>query len=184
MLNRLREALTGARARRERGLDFRERTIRGLQVGVTETKEYGWRGIFAGLEGALDLIAEHDPVWLRRMKGDVAEIRVLRYPLCRAAFLPDTRIMILDSYFVSTFPPAAVASSIVHEATHARLTSGAPAIPYGADPARHERICRRAEIRFGGRLPEAVGAAVIERAAVAEAGSDAEVAPLAHPDPE
>jgi hypothetical protein len=58
-------------------------------------------------------------------------------------------------------PPEAVASTIVHEAEHARLSR----LGYGYTPdlqPRIERICHRAERTFGRLLPD--GAAVIAQA--------------------
>jgi len=69
-----------------------------------------------------------------------------------------------------------IASSIVHEGVHARLRGGGRVIPRDLI-AWEERLCRKAELGFGLRLPD--GAAVVQRARAALAGSDAEVAPLA-----
>jgi hypothetical protein len=165
----------------EAGLDDRlherRRTIHGIPVVARRTREFGWDAIFRGMEAALGMVAAHHPVWLRRMSRDVAEIRVFRHPPCRGAFDPAARVVILDSYFVSTFPVATVASSLVHEATHARIAAAAPHLSYSRDRARHERICRRAEIRFARRLPVEAGREILARAAAALQGSDEEVAP-------
>jgi hypothetical protein len=155
----------------------RRRTIHGISVAAFPTAEQGSDAIFRGMEEALGLVAAHHPVWLRRMARDIEEIRVFRHPPCRGAFDPATRVVILDSYFVCTFPPATVASSLVHEATHARIAAAAPHMPYSRDRAKHERICRRSEVRFARRLPEHEGREILARAGAALEGDDDEVAP-------
>ena len=155
----------------------RQRTIHGISVVAYPTPEHGEEAIFRGMEEALGLVAAHHPIWLRRMRRDITEIRVFRHPPCRGAFDPATRVVILDSYFVCTFPPATVASSFVHEATQARIAAAAPHMPYSRDRAKHERICRRSELRFARRLPGDVGRLILARAGAALEGSDEEVAP-------
>ena len=117
------------------------------------------------LHAALDLIVEHSPIWLQRMKQINNTVHVRRIPGTRA-MLTHNRYTILDPYLLADFPPSQIAASIIHEATHALLRS------YGfshdaAAPAREERACRRSEVRFGTRLLRAgvEGAqAVLERA--------------------
>jgi hypothetical protein len=46
-----------------------------------------------------------------------------------------------------------------------------------SDPAREERLCRRAELAFGLALPPELGAPVVERALASLALDDAGVAP-------
>ena len=46
------------------------------------------------------------------------------------------------------------------------------------EPAREERLCRKAELAFGLALPPELGAPVIERARESLALSDAAVAPV------
>jgi hypothetical protein len=75
---------------------------------------------------------------------------------------------------------APVASSILHEGVHARVHAFRTRVLGGGgppDPAREERLCRRAELAFGRALPEALGAPVVERALATLALADAEVAP-------
>ena len=177
MFASLRRLLAAAEDGLDDRLSRRRRTIRGVSVVARRSPELGWNEIFGGIEAALGLVAAHHPVWLRRMRRDIAEIRVFRHPPCRGAFDPASRVVILDSYFVCTFPPAMVASSLVHEATHARIAAAAPHLPYSRDRAKHERICRRSEIRFARRLPVGMGREALARAGAALEGSDEEVAP-------
>ncbi|HEX8272789.1 MAG TPA: hypothetical protein VF615_09050 [Longimicrobiaceae bacterium] len=128
------------------------------------------------LDAALELIAAHRPVWLARMRRMGTRVLVRRTPGTRAR-LVDGELAILDSYFVSTFLPAQVAASMVHEATHARLRfCGFATEALGL--AREERACRRSELRLGRALLAAGvegAAAVVERAEAALAAPDRDV---------
>ena len=127
------------------------------------------------LETALDLIATHYPIWIERIIKMNASINVRRIPGTRAQ-LSAGRFIILDPYLLNDFAPAQIASSIVHEATHARVF--AAGIRYDPlAPAKEERICRRAELRFGQALqrvgvPDVEG--VIARAATTIRAPDAQ----------
>jgi hypothetical protein len=128
------------------------------------------------LDAALDLIATHSPIWLKRMRRLGNSIDVRRIPGTRA-MLTGGRSTVLDPYLLANFLPAQIASAIVHEATHALMRANDVEYLPSA-PAREERACRRAELRFGQRLAAGgvPGAdAVIERAASALAARDDEV---------
>ena len=117
---------------------------------------------------ALDLIHTHSPTWIRRMREMNNSIHVRRIPGNRAR-LEGGRFTILDPYLLANFPPAQIASSIVHEATHARFRFYDIAYDPKA-PAKEERACRRSEVRLGRRLVAAGvegAAAGLERAASA-----------------
>ena len=143
-----------------------ERAIQGLPVIVTTDGEDADVGFaFARVEQALDLIAKYDPIRLSRMRRDLKFIWVRRHPMCRASHNPTLGACQIDLYnFVVSpeFTAAQIAASIVHEATHARLASAGI---YYSDEAgtRIERICKKAELKFGLRLPRD-GEAVVERA--------------------
>jgi hypothetical protein len=128
------------------------------------------------LYAALDLIATHSPLWITRMKEMDNSINVRRIPGNRAR-LEQNRLTILDPYLLANFAPAQIASSIVHEATHARMRYRGIAYDPKA-PAREERACRRSEVRLGKRLRAAGAegaAAALERAQSALAMRDDEV---------
>ena len=130
------------------------------------------------ITAALELVAQYRPRSLRRMPRDMDLIWVREHTMCRAALYswPDLRACVLDDYFVSTFPEAQVASSIVHEAVHARLRSAG--VPWTSDQqarAREERLCRRAELSFGLAIPN--GGALVERARETLLLDDEAVAP-------
>jgi hypothetical protein len=142
------------------------RKIHGLLVVVTTVgTDVEPELAFRRVREALDLIAAHDPRCLSRMRRDLNVIWVRRHPLCRASHDPLLGACVIDlPNFVASdrFSAAEIAASIVHEATHARLKR-AGVVYSAATAARIERICRKAELRFGRRLPDN-GAAVVERA--------------------
>ena len=127
------------------------------------------------LTAALDLLARYAPRRYRRLRRDIAGFLVQRFA-CRGAFFPDSRECLVELTF--TVNPAhglpEIAASIVHEATHARVArmcrTRAP-----DQPAREERLCRRAELELGLAVPD--GGVVVRRARDSLALGDREVAP-------
>jgi len=76
------------------------------------------------------------------------------------------------------FSDSQVAASFVHEGMHARLDRLAErygVTPFSQARARHERICRRAELDFGRAVPD--GEPVVQRALESMRLADEEVAP-------
>ena len=152
------------------------RRIHGLDVWIVNDGEFATtEELFRRIEAALQLVADHTPWRLRAMRRDFARILLVRQDGVRAMF-DLMRNCSLDTYFVATFAPEQVASSIVHEGVHARLRRGGRQVPRDLI-AWEERLCRKAEVAFGRRIPG--GEAVVLRARAALAGSDAEIAPLA-----
>jgi hypothetical protein len=152
------------------------RRIHGLEVWIVNDGQFATtEELFRRIEAALQLVADHMPWRLRAMRRDFARILLVRQEGVRAMF-DLMRNCSLDTYFVATFAPEQVASSIVHEGVHARLRRGGRQVPRDLI-AWEERLCRKAELAFGRRIPG--GEAVVLRARAALAGSDAEIAPLA-----
>jgi hypothetical protein len=135
--------------------------------------------VIARLERSLSLIAEYVPHDFRHLKRDFAYIVVQRFA-CRGAYIHEQRACLVELTFTVNpdFSDAEVASTILHEAMHARLFAlGFPLEM--ADRARQERFCRRAEIEFGLLAPN--GERVVERAQWTRDLSDEEVAPEIDP---
>ncbi|HEX6040474.1 hypothetical protein [Longimicrobium sp.] len=130
--------------------------------------------MFDKIQDALDLVARVRPWRVPMLRRDFARIVVRQNTGCRAIF-EHAGNCVLDTFFVATFTPAQVASSIVHEGVHARLRHGGRVVPPDL-VAWEERLCRKAELGFGLRVPDA---AVVERARSSLALSDREIAPLA-----
>ncbi|WP_420130596.1 hypothetical protein [Longimicrobium sp.] len=151
------------------------RRIHGIDVWLINDRQFATSDeLFAKIAASLQLVADHAPWRLKAMRRDFARIFMHRQDGVRAMF-DLMRNCSLDTYFVATFAAEQVASSIVHEAVHARLRNGRT-IPRDLI-AWEERLCRKAELAFGLRIPD--GTAVVERARAALALSDHDVAPLA-----
>jgi hypothetical protein len=165
---RLRDALLDAATER--------RLMHGVEVWVMNDHEHAsTEAMFAKVAAALELIASVQPWRLGTMRRDFARIFVRQNTGVRAMF-EHVGNCVLDTFFVANFTPAQVGASIVHESVHARLRRGGRVVPRDLI-AWEERLCRKAELGFGLRVPD--GAAVVERARASLALSDADVAPLA-----
>jgi hypothetical protein len=156
------------------------RTVRGIPITVHNSRpDVDTEAVFARLDEALGLIERHVPHYFRHLRRDFRQILVQRYA-CRGAYLPDQDTCLVELTFSTNpnFSAAQVASTILHEAMHARLHRlGFPlAFP---DRARQERFCRRAELEFGALVPD--GAPILARALESLQGSDTDVAPLIDP---
>jgi hypothetical protein len=150
--------------------------VHGIPVRVINTRtDIDTAQVMQRLTGALDLIATYAPRNFRRMRQDFAGIVIKRFP-CRGAFFHQERECLVELTF--TVNPAhtleEIASSIVHEATHARVARMCGPLAQ-EQRAREERLCRQAELEFGLALPG--GAGVVERARLALRMSDQDVAP-------
>lgn len=158
----------------------RRTVLRGLPVLVLNTRpDIDTAHVLERLDESLALIERHASHHFRRMRRDFARILVERYA-CRGAFFPDTRTCMVELTFTVNpdFSAAQVASTILHEAMHARLHAlGFPLEM--EDRARQERFCRRAEVEFGMVVPG--GEPIVARALAALAQEDEGVAPLVDP---
>jgi hypothetical protein len=155
--------------------------VRGIPVAVTNTLEgtVSTERVFARAEAVLDLVGRHQPWRLAHLRRDLAAIVVERFA-CRGAYFAERRACLLELTFMVNpqFTDAQVAATLVHEGVHARLdrlSARYGVTPFAAAPARHERICRRAELAFGLAVPD--GEAVVERARASLALADRDVAP-------
>jgi hypothetical protein len=168
---RLRRAVAEAQ-----GMETHE--IRGFHVVVENTRpDIETARVLARLDEALGLIERYQPWRLAHLRRDLRRIRVARFP-CRGAYFPLERTCLTELTFLARtdITAAPVASSIVHEGMHARVSEMGVS-PEQRDAAREERLCRRAELEFGLSLPPALGAPVVERAAASLTLADADVAP-------
>jgi len=155
----------------------RTRSVRGVLVDVVNTRpDVDTEQVFARLDEALGIIERHQPWYFRHLVRDFARIAVRRYP-CRGAYFPNERTCLIELTFSvnPAFTAAQVASTIVHEAMHARLDRRGVVFTREI-AARHERFCRRAEVELGMLVPD--GQAIVERALASLAATDEEVAPV------
>jgi len=167
---------------RERPMEPRPQTriIDGIPVHVVNTlDDIDTERVFRRAEAVIARVDHYQPWRLAHIRRDIAGILVQRYP-CRAAFLGDTKLCLLELTFMANeqFSDSQVAASFVHEGMHARLDRLAEkygVTPFVAARARHERICRRAELDWGLAVPD--GEPVVRRALESMALADQEVAP-------
>ncbi len=157
--------------------------VLGLRVVVINTRpDIATSFVLARFTAAISLIEQYQPWRLRHLRRDTDRIRIAAFP-SRGVYFPGERTVVTELSFLAReaeFTPAQVAASILHEGVHARVHEMAVHLGFDLatrDMAREERMCRRAEIAFGRALPEALGAAVVARAAGALALDDTGVAP-------
>ena len=108
------------------------------------------------LEEALRLLATHDPRRFERLKRHTEGVLVFGAAGGLGKWQQATRLVILrETYVTATATtPADVASTLVHEATHAWLDQ--LGFDYREDRRqRIEAICFRSEIAFARKLPAA-----------------------------
>jgi hypothetical protein len=156
------------------------RAIDGIRVDVINTRaDVDTERVFARAQAVIQRVREYQPWRLAHIRRDLAGIVVQRYA-CRGAYFPDSRLCMLELTFMANeqFSDSQVAACLIHEGMHARLDQ--LSAKYGVTPfaearARHERICRRAELDFGLAVPD--GAPVVQRARESLMLADDEVAP-------
>jgi len=167
---------------RERSLEPRPETrvIDGIPVHVLNTRDdVDTERVYRRAEAVIARVKQYQPWRLAHIRRDIAGIVVQRYA-CRAAFFGDSKLVMLELTFMANeqFSDSQVAASFVHEGMHARLDQLSEkygVTPFAAARARHERICRRAELDWGRAVPD--GDPVVRRALESMALADEEVAP-------
>jgi len=156
------------------------RVVGGIPVHVINTRDdIDTERVFRRAEAVIARVAQYQPWRLAHIRRDIAGIVVQRYA-CRAAFFGDSKLVMLELTFMANeqFSDSQVAASFVHEGMHARLdrlSEKYGVTPFAAARARHERICRRAELDWGRAVPD--GEPVVRRALESMALADEEVAP-------
>jgi len=157
------------------------RVVRGIRVDVVNTRpDIDTEQVLRRADAVIGLVERYQPWRVSHLRRDLARILVQRFA-CRGAYFPEERTCLLELTFMvnPAFTDAQVAATLVHEGMHARLDRycdhfGVP--PFPNRRARHERICRRAELEWGLAVPD--GQAVVRRALESLALEDEEVAPV------
>lgn len=129
-----------------------KREVDGLWVGTTESKPHpGLRRV----EDALGLIKRYDPLHYSRVLRNLEQIWVHLLPDARACYDGSTKACVFDERVVllETTTIEWIASTIVHEATHARLEGWDIRYDDENKRARIEAICLRRELNFIAKLP-------------------------------
>jgi hypothetical protein len=157
------------------------RIIDGIRVDVINTRpDIDTERVFRRAEAIIRRIDQYQPWRLAHIRRDLVGIVVKRYP-CRGAYINGAGVCLLELTFMANeqFSDSQVAACLIHEGMHARLDH--LVAKYGVKPfeqarARHERICRRAELDFGLAVPD--GLPVVQRASESLQMADDEVAPV------
>jgi hypothetical protein len=149
---------------------LRPRIIDRIQLAMSEGRQLDglWIGSWrcrpedlTRLEAALLLVKEHSPLDYARINRELRRVwvHVLSYPL--GEYNSSLKACMLDERYVAdpNTRTEQIASTIVHEATHARLDRYGIAYEEGRR-ARIEAICFRRESAFAARLPD--GAQLLE----------------------
>jgi hypothetical protein len=134
------------------------RTLAGIPAGIFLASAEEREAAFPKLAAALDILARHDPRRFERLRADVDGILVFGLPGAWGTWILGERLVVLDQRYVTAPETSAeaVASTLVHEGTHAWLDR----LGFGyeeAHRARVEAICHRAQLAFARRLPDPGG---------------------------
>jgi hypothetical protein len=127
------------------------RTIDGLWVGTTESRPHP---ALTRVEAALQLIKHHNPLHYSRVIHRLERIWVHLLPSGAAIYDRSLKACIFDERYVlaETMTLEQIASTIVHEATHAGLEQWGITYDEKRRP-RIEAICLRRELNFAAGLP-------------------------------
>ncbi|MET3844324.1 hypothetical protein [Bradyrhizobium sp. OAE829] len=130
------------------------RSIDGLWVGTMESEP--WPGLIR-VEDALRLIEHHDSLHYSRVVHNLERIWVNLLPSGRASYDRSLKACVFDERYVllETTTPERIATTIIHEATHARLEGWGIGYDDEKKRARIEAICMRRELNFVTKLPHA-----------------------------
>lgn len=126
--------------------------VDGIWIGVFSDENQD--EVLIRVKSALALIKEFDENRYKRVVGLFDKIWITYLFGAVGRYIPERRMCQLDPIFVLSSPIEFIASTIVHEATHARLID--VGIPYTYENHhRVEKVCIRQEMVFARRIPEA-----------------------------
>jgi hypothetical protein len=149
------------RLRRWSFLSAQHRTIAGLRVANLVTDDSEIKVAYDKLTTALTLLDHNAPKYTERLRRHADGIVIQRTVASTAEWDPKLRLVYLNEFYTTArdTTPEEIALLLVHEGTHAWLTS--LGIPYPESlRARVERICATAELLVARRFPD--NAALIE----------------------
>jgi hypothetical protein len=127
-------------------------SVDGLWIGAFCDEDQG--EVLLRVQSALALIKAHDVKRYKRAIASFDRIWVNYLFGSVGQYVPELRRCQLDPGFVLSSPIETIASTIVHEATHARFIN--VGIPYTYENRhRVEKACIRQELVFAQRIPEA-----------------------------
>lgn len=123
----------------------RSRRVDGIWLGIASDKSGD--PVLDRVESALGLIKQYDAIRYRRVMRDVERIWVKPLIGARGQFSSTFKRCALDHNFVVSASPEAIASTIVHEATHGHVWLRKFGYPEALRP-RIEKICFRQQLLF------------------------------------
>lgn len=134
----------------ERAMRSERLTVRGQPFYVDrDVSDAG--ELIEKVREAMHLLQKYRPKSIERLQSDVSAIRVSS--TVWAAFRPTTRECLLGQKLLRETDTAVVASYLVHELTHARLSRSAPRTN-AESLMREEHRCYREQIEFLHALSE------------------------------
>lgn len=150
-VNRLRSLAAPFRARVLRMLirTGQRARIHGIEV-IDISREGAAGSSFTKIGEAVNLMIAHDLPSLERVRRDLDQIIV--FTGTGAQYIPELNACFLDAGYVARQPPARIAMSLVHEATHAQLFRQGLRYEPGVR-AGIEEMCVQAEIGFAEKVP-------------------------------
>lgn len=131
----------------------RRRTINGVLVAVSFASPTEADAVFDRIGVAFNLLEFYGQRSLAVLRMDVAGGWIWVASAGRGEWHRDTRLVILDEHYVidPQTDPREIASTLVHEATHARLHRMGLVTPERSE--RIERLCFQRQLAFARRLP-------------------------------
>ena len=130
------------------------RTIGGVPVTVTTSDADQQASVYEKIAAALALLAQFHPRGYRAVRRYMKRVLVAWAPHVHGSWFGPLRLCELSLEFVTHARPSEIASTIVHEAMHARLERLGFDYNQPIRP-RLESMCVRKEIEFVEKLPEA-----------------------------
>ena len=163
-------------AERLHRLSTTEHDVHGLPLFVVWSPHHAIEpdAVAQRLDRALALIERYQPLKYHRLLSDFTQFLVRRNPT-RAMYYMNTGTCLLELTFVGdgSYSEAEIAAAVIHEGIHARLHKMGCQTS-DETRARHERLCRKAEMAFAKAIPD--GQKIYDRAASVLDASDEEVA--------
>jgi hypothetical protein len=130
--------------------------VEGVPVGVFLLSRDEREAAFEKIALALALLRRHCPRRFAHLRRDVGCVLVLSASGLAGVWIDRLRVCELNVDYLLDAAPADVASTLAHEAMHARLYRRGLGYTEGGERARIEAACYRAERAFARRLPPAI----------------------------
>jgi hypothetical protein len=127
-----------------------QRQFLGLTI-IDLTHDQQASRLFGSVEAAIGTVREADPRRFERICRDVKRVGVMRSFGSAGEYWPQYEAIALDVQHLEESATVPVSLTIVHEATHARITRWG--VGKSVSRERTERACLKQEIVFARKLP-------------------------------